>query len=113
MAAVPVMHEQMHQRAEQDEQDEQDEQEGKHSEEVRPVLGEEEEAEHDNKSQPDPGEQRAMPTPPHPAVVTGNGIRHVSILVVTARRATAKHLQLSAARAGWLIRRGWSKAGGE
>jgi len=43
-----VVHEQVHQRAKQHEQ------EGKRPKEVRPVFGEEEEAEHDGKCQPNP-----------------------------------------------------------
>ena len=50
MAAVPVMHEQVHQRAEQDEQ------EGQCPEEVRAVLGEEKEAKDSCERQPDPRE---------------------------------------------------------
>ena len=51
VAAVPVMHEQVHHRAEQDEQERQ------RAKEVRPVLGEEKEAKHHSECQPDPRER--------------------------------------------------------
>jgi len=50
MTAVPAMHEQMHQRAEQDEQ------KGKNPKEMRAVLGEEKEAKHHRQCSPNPGE---------------------------------------------------------
>lgn len=49
MAAVPTMHEQMHQRAEQDEQ------KGEDPEEMRAVLGEEKETKHHSQRPPNPG----------------------------------------------------------
>lgn len=51
--AMPMMHEQVHQWAEQDEQV------GKGTEKLRSVLGEEEEAEHDDERHPDPREHAA------------------------------------------------------
>ena len=50
VAAVAVMHEQVHHRAEQDEQERQ------RTKEVRPVLGKEKEAKHHSKCQPNPRE---------------------------------------------------------
>jgi hypothetical protein len=54
VAAVPVMHEQMHQRAEQDEQERQ------RAKEVRLMLGEEKETKHHSKRQPNPREYASL-----------------------------------------------------
>lgn len=69
--AMPMMHEQVHQWAEQDEQV------GKSTEKIRSVLGEEEEAEHDGERHPDPRDYAARGR--HLADVVGR--RHILILV--------------------------------
>jgi hypothetical protein len=55
VVAMPPVHEEVHERAEQDHQ------EGQGPEEVRAVLGQEEEAEHGGEHQPDPGKDASRP----------------------------------------------------
>jgi hypothetical protein len=93
VAAVPVVHEQVHQRAEQDEQV------GKSPEEMRLVLGEEEEAEHDGERHPKPREHASRR--PHIADVAGS----VQDLILVAWPR--------AGRPGMSMTRRWAGAGGQ
>jgi hypothetical protein len=90
VAAVPVMHKHVHQRAQQDEQ------KGESPKQVRTVLGEEEEAEHYSECQPDPGKHGSLPDWPDLVAAAVTDGRHGSILVAWPRaRAKAGGAQIT------------------